>query len=136
MAKPPVDVTLTWRRNLTFDAQGGSHTVRIDSDNHEGVSPMYALAFALAGCMAVDVVLILQKGRHALSGLDVSFRGERAEGPPSYFTDITLHYSIVGTPPPEAVQRAIDLSREKYCSVLHTLRPDLRLTITHEITPG
>lgn len=135
MAKPPVDATVTWRRNLTFDAVAGSHTVRLDSDNHEGVSPMYALAFALCGCMAVDVVLILQKGRHGLSGLDIAFHGTRAEGPPAYFTDVTLHYRLVGSVPPEAVQRAIELSRDKYCSVLHTLRPDLRLTITHEITP-
>lgn len=136
MAKPPLDATLTWRRDLTFDATTGAHTVRIDGDNQQGVSPMYALAFALAGCMAVDVVMILEKGRHVLSSLDVRFHGVRAEGPPSYVTDVTLHYELVGTAPSEAVQRAIDLSRDKYCSVLHTLRPDLRLTITHAITAG
>jgi len=133
MAKPPVDATLTWRRELTFDAVAGPHTVRMDSHNHEGVSPMYALAFALCGCMAVDVVMILQKGRHDVAALDVKFHGVRAEGPPAYFTDIALHYDLVGSAPEEAVQRAIDLSRDKYCSVLHTLRPDIRLTITHDI---
>lgn len=134
MAKPPVEATLTWRGDLSFDATAGGHTVRLDSDNVAGVSPMYALAFALAGCMAVDVVMILTRGRHTIEALDVQFRGVRAEGPPSYFTDISLHYALVGSAPEEAVQRAIDLSRDKYCSVLHTLRPDLRLTVTHAIT--
>ncbi len=136
MARPPIQATLTWRGRLSFDAVAGNHTVRIDSDNSDGVSPMYALAFALAGCMAVDVVMILQKGRHDLTALDVQFSGARAEGPPAYFTDVTLHYALIGSAPDEAVQRAIDLSREKYCSVLHTLRSDLNLTITHEITAG
>jgi len=136
MGKPPVEATLTWRRDLTFDATAGPHTVRLDSDNHAGISPMYALAVALAGCMAVDVVMILQKGRHELTGLDVRIRGVRADGPPSYFTDVALHYDLVGEVPSAAVERAIALSRDKYCSVLHTLRPDLRLDITHAITPA
>ena len=135
MAKPPIDATLTWRRNLTFDAVAGPHTVRIDSDNHEGVSPMYALAFALCGCMAVDVVMILQKGRHPLSSLDVDFHGVRAEGPPAYFTDVRLHYRLVGGAPAEAVQRAIQLSRDKYCSVWQTLRQDLPFDTTYEVRP-
>lgn len=136
MAKPPIDVALTWRGSLAFDATAGAQTVRIDSDSSGGVSPMSALAFGLAGCMAVDVVMILTKGRHTLDALDVQFRGTRADGPPSYFTDVSLHYVLTGSAPAEAVQRAIDLSRDKYCSVLHTLRPDLRLTITSEIAEG
>lgn len=136
MARPPIDASLTWRGGLSFDATAGPHTVRIDSDNADGVSPMFALAFALASCMAVDVVMILTKGRHELTALDVRFHGTRAEGPPAYFTDVLLHYAIVGSAPEEAVRRAIDLSRDKYCSVLHTLRPDLRLTITHEMVAG
>jgi putative redox protein len=136
MARPPIEATLTWRGDLLFDATAGTHTVPIDSANAAGVSPMYALAFALAGCMAVDVVMILQKGRHDLTALEVRLRGVRALDPPAYFTDVTLHYVLVGSAPDDAVQRAIDLSREKYCSVLHTLRSDLTLTITHEITAG
>ena len=136
MTRPPIEATLTWRGDLLFDATAGAHTVPLDSDNAAGVSPMYALAFALAGCMAVDVVMILQKGRHDLTALEVRLRGMRAAGPPAYFTDVSLHYVLVGSAPDEAVQRAIDLSREKYCSVLHTLRSDLTLTVTHEITAG
>lgn len=135
MTKPPLEATLTWRGDLAFDASAVGHTVRLDSSNTTGASPMYALAFALAGCMAVDVVMILTKGRHELTALDVQFRGSRAEGPPAYFTEMTLHYELVGSAPEDAVQRAIELSREKYCSVLHSLRPDIRLTITHSITP-
>jgi putative redox protein len=136
MPKSPIQASLSWRGNLAFDATAGAHTVGIDSDGAHGVSPMQSLALALAGCMAVDVVLILTKGRHDLQSLDVRFEGTRAEGPPAYFTDITLHYTLVGNAPAQAVQRAIDLSRDTYCSVWHSLRPDTRLDVTFDITPA
>jgi putative redox protein len=136
MAKPPVQATLTWRGNLAFDATAGAQTIGIDSDTVAGVSPMQSLAFALAGCMAVDVVLILTKGRHALTSLEVRFEGTRAEGPPAYFTAVTLHYALATDAPATAVQRAIDLSRETYCSVWHSLRPDIRFDITFEVAPA
>ena len=99
------------------------------------IAALVALAFALASCMAVDVVMILTKGRHELHRLDVQFTGSRAEGPPSYFTDVTLHYELVGSAPEEAVRRAIALSRDKYCSVWHSLREDIELTSTFDVTP-
>jgi putative redox protein len=133
MAKPPVQATLTWRNGLAFDATAGAHTIGIDSDGTHGVSPMQSLAFALAGCMAVDVVLILTKGRHDLQELDVTLEGLRNDGTPGYFTDVRLHYAITGTVPADAVQRAIDLSRDKYCSVWHSMRQDIRLELTFDV---
>jgi putative redox protein len=88
---------------------------------------MQVLAESVAACMAIDVVLILTKGRHPLKGLHVSFSGERAPQPPKRFVSVTLKFRITGDVPAAAVERAIDLSRQTYCSVWHSLREDTRL---------
>jgi putative redox protein len=93
---------------------------------------MEALLLSVAGCMGIDVLMILEKGRVPVDELVVEVGGERAEGQPRRFTSLRLDYRIRG--PDEGdedrIQRAIDLSRDTYCSVLHTLRPDLELEIT------
>ncbi len=134
MSKPPIAIDLTWERDLVFSARSGTIELTIDSDGAAGVSPMQALAAGLAGCMAVDLVHILRKGRHDLQGLHARLTGRRAEQEPRRFVEITLHYTISGVVPDSAVQRAIDLSRDKYCSVWHSLRPDIALTVTFEST--
>ena len=85
--------------------------------------------------MAADVVDILRKGRHPLTALRATFTGARAEQPPRRFTHIELRFEIQGAVPPEAVERAIALSREKYCSVLHSFRQDIPVSISFEIKP-
>ena len=85
--------------------------------------------------MAADVVSILQKGRHPITGLRVSFSGERAPDPPRRFLKIILHFHVAGAVPPEAVTRAIDLSHEKYCSVWHSMRQDIDFVTTFDIHP-
>jgi putative redox protein len=100
------------------------------------VSPMQALAVALAGCMAMDVVHILRKGRHNLRGLRVQLTGQRAPEEPRRFTSIALHFLVSGTVASEQIQRAVSLSREKYCSVWSSMRQDIALDVTHEITSG
>jgi len=92
-------------------------------------------AVALAGCMAADVVDIIRKGRHPLTALHVTFTGTRAEQPPRRFVEISLRFDIQGAVPPEAVDRAIALSREKYCSVLHSFRQDIAFSTDFHITP-
>jgi putative redox protein len=87
----------------------------------------------LAGCMAADVVDIIRKGRHPLEALRVTFTGTRAEQPPRRFLAITLHFDLTGAVPGEAVERAISLSREKYCSVWHSFRQDITLSTTFVI---
>ena len=130
MAKPPVEVTLQWTRDLVFDTTIGSGAGPvIDSDGVAGASPVQALALALGSCMGVDVVMILQKGRQDLRALTVHVTGTRADGPPSYFTGFTMEYVVSGPVPDAAISRAVDLSREKYCSVWHSLRPDTPLDI-------
>ena len=105
----------------------------LDSASAAGPSPMQALGFALAGCMAMDVVHVLKKGRHDLRGLKTSLVAERAEDEPRRFTSVTLHFTVTGNVPPEPVQRAIDLSREKYCSVWNSLRQDIELKVTFTV---
>lgn len=131
--RPPLAAELVWAEQLRFGATSGPNAIVVDGDSAAGPSPMQLAAFGLCGCMAADVVSILQKGRHTFTAFRVSFRGDRAEHPPRHFTRISLHFHVIGPVPPDAVQRAIDLSREKYCSVLHSMRPDLDFVTSFEI---
>ena len=97
----------------------------LDSAGVAGPSPVQALAFALAGCMGMDVVHVLRKGRHDLRGLKIALTGERAQEDPHRFTALTLEFYITGPVPRDQIQRAIDLSHEKYCSVWHSMRQDI-----------
>ena len=136
MAAPLTTASLTWTRELQFTATSGHTTLTIDSRGEAGPSPVEALALAVAGCMAIDVADIIVKGRHDLRALDARVEGRRRDDPPRHFVSFTLHFTIAGTVPDHVVQRAIDLSRDKYCSVWHSLRADLELTTTFEVAPG
>ena len=134
-AKPPLVATLDWSGELRFDAKSGANTAVVDGDSRTGPSPTQHAAFGLAGCMAADVVDIIRKGRHPLRALRVTFTGERAENPPRRFVRIALRFQLEGAVPSQTVERAIALSREKYCSVWHSLRQDIELTTTFDIHP-
>ena len=95
-----------------------------------GLKPSDMLLLAAASCSAHDVVLILEKKREPLLGLEVTCTGEQQEQPPFIFTRIHLHYKLFGELNPEKVVRAIRLSEEKYCSVINTLKP--AVTVTHD----
>ncbi len=105
----------------------------LDSDGTAGPSPVEALAMALAGCMAIDVADIVMKGRHPFTALEATIVGQRREEPPRHFTGFTLHFIITGTVPGHAMARAIQLSRDKYCSVWHSLRQDLQCETSFEV---
>jgi putative redox protein len=92
------------------------------------------LAFALAGCMGMDVVHILRKGRFDLRGLTVALVAERAQEDPHRITAVTIDFSVAGAVPEAQVQRAIDLSHEKYCSVWHSMRQDIPFTTRFTIS--
>jgi putative redox protein len=85
--------------------------------------------------MSIDVVEILRKGRHPITGLDVAFQGERAPEPPHRFTSVTLIFTVHGDVPGDAVRRAIALSHEKYCSVSNSLRGDITFVTEFEVKP-
>lgn len=94
---------------------------------------MQALGFALAGCMSIDIVHILTKGRHSFAALRSHLVAERSPEEPHRFVSVTLQFIIEGDVPADAVERAIALSRDKYCSVWHSMRPEIAFTVTHDI---
>lgn len=85
--------------------------------------------------MTTDVVDILVKGRHPLTALHSHLVAGRAADDPHRFVSMTLHFTINGLVPPEAIERAIALSRDKYCSVWHSMRRDIAFTVTFDQRP-
>lgn len=132
-SKPPVEVELTWDGDLRFRGHAGQAPVVVDSDGLAGPSPVQSLALALAGCMSVDVVHILEKGRQPLRGLRAHLRAERAAEDPHRLVRVDLSFEVSGEIAPDKVERAIALSREKYCSVWHSLRPDIEFKTAFEV---
>src|SRR5262245_3137554 len=122
--KAPTTLELVWEHDLVLGGRSGNVSMTLDSAAVEGPSPVQALGFAIAGCMAMDVVHILRKARHDLKGLKVALTAERAQQDPHRITSVKLDYTITGNVPKDAVQRALDLSRDKYCSVWHSMRQD------------
>jgi putative redox protein len=103
----------------------------IDGRSEKGPGPMDSLLLSLAGCMAVDVQVILERSRVPLTGLEVEVVGERADTHPKRYTRIRMNYRVEG-PQDEhqaKLERAVSLSREAFCSVLHSLRPDIEIQI-------
>jgi putative redox protein len=135
-ARPPVTLDLTWEGELRFAGRAGQAEVVLDGAAVAGPSPTQALAFGLAGCMAIDVVHILTRGRHPLRGLRARLVGTRRDEEPRRFVTIDLHFEVTGDVPPAAVERAIALSRETYCSVWHSLRQDIAFTTAFEVVKG
>lgn len=130
------EAVLRWTgEDLVFrGSANGSPEVVVDSDNAVGTSPMRLLLLSVAGCMAVDVVMILRKSRVPVEELEVAVSGDRAENPPRKYESLRLVYRVRGPSDGDEakLQRAVDLSRDTYCSVLHSLRPDLDLDIRIE----
>jgi putative redox protein len=135
VAKPPIDLSITWDGELKFSAMRDRVPLVIDGKSTAGPSPVEALALGLAGCMAVDVVDILQKGRYGLNSLVADFTGVRAPEPPSRFTAIRLHFRLSTDAPGHAIDRAIELSHDKYCSVWHSMRQDIAFDTSYEVEP-
>jgi putative redox protein len=95
---------------------------------------MEMLLAGTGGCSAFDVVLILKKGRQAVSGCEVSLKAERADTDPKVFTHIHFHYRVTGKQlKPDAVARAIELSKEKYCSASIMMAETAKITHDFEI---
>jgi putative redox protein len=133
-------ITLEWKGNFRFEAKTPHGlTVNFDAPKKYGgdetsPSPMETLLACLAGCTSFDVVNILKKKRQDLSGYWVEVEGERRDEPPEVFTKIQIKYKIKGkNVSEEAVERAIQLSNEKYCSVGAMLKKTAEVTTSYEI---
>jgi len=123
--KAPTTLELVWERDLILAGHSGEVSLVLDSAGKAGPSPVQTLAFALAGCMGMDVVHILRKGRYPLRGLRIALVAERAQEDPHRITAVKIDFDITGDVPKDQIQRAIDLSHQKYCSVWHSMRQDI-----------
>ena len=130
---PIVKTTLVWKRDLVFTGttpQG--YEIEFDAQAQWGCKPTEALLLSLAGCMGIDVVSILAKMRITLASFRMEIEGERNPIPPQYYKAVEIVLYIAGKNlDPRKVERAIALSREKYCSVYNSLRPDLVLNVRY-----
>jgi len=125
---------------MSFLAETGSnHALVMDGAPEAGgrnlaPRPMEMVLVGTGGCSAFDVVMILKKGRHAISGCEVSLKAERAETDPKIFTRIHFHFRVSGKSlKPEAVARAIELSKDKFCSASIMLGKTAKITHDFEI---
>jgi putative redox protein len=127
-----VTVALDWvGEGLIFTGgAAGGPAIRVDGNGGQGPSPVQMLLLSLAGCAAADVVDILKKGRTTFEGLTVRLEGERVADPPRRFTAIRMVFETRGLAATDEtkLRRAITLSMEKYCSVLHTLKQDIEFS--------
>jgi putative redox protein len=129
-------VTLAWQERLVFrGGEPGGPMTTIDGDNTAAPGPMLTLLLAAAACTGADVVVILEKMRVALRECRIEASGVRREAEPRRYTAIHLEYHLRGEGIDESkARRAIGLSITKYCSVVHSLAPDIR--VTHGLTLG
>jgi putative redox protein len=138
-ADPRRSVRLDWTGSGLQFTGSGTHpatpTMEIDGDNATGPGPMLALLLAAAGCTAADVVLMLEKMRVGLVQLSVEVDGMRRDENPRRYETIHFRYRIAGDGIDDAkAQRAVSLSVEKYCSVVHTLASDVAISYDVEIS--
>lgn len=118
-----MECTVRWHEGMSFIAETGSgHLVAMDGAPEAGgrnlaPRPMELLLAGTGGCTSFDIVMILRKGRQVVSGCEVRIDAERAAEDPKVFTRIGMHFIVRGKGlKPEAVERAVKLSAEKYCS--------------------
>lgn len=149
-----MECTVSWtgalntRSGMGFVAETGSgHLVAMDGapdaakpemgGQNLAARPMELLLAGTGGCTAYDVVLILRRGRHQIKGCTVQLQSTRAETEPKVFTSIHMHFTVTGTGvPPAAVERAIALSHEKYCSASVMLGKTAAITTSFEVVEG
>lgn len=133
---------MRWRERMTFDGTTtGGHVVTVDAaaghgGDGRGPKPIELLLTALAGCSAMDVISILQKKREPVEGLEVLVEGTRAKEHPMIYTDIEVVYRVYGPVNPASIERAIELSRTKYCGVQAMLGQVARITDRYEVLAG
>ena len=146
-----MECTVSWtgatgaRSGMGFVAETGSGHVLVMDGAPDGAKPenggqnlaprpMETVLAGTGGCTAYDVVLILKRGRHQVRGCSVKLTTERAETDPKVFTKIHMHFTVTGKAvPPAAVQRAIAMSHEKYCSASIMLAKMAEITTSFEL---
>ncbi len=140
-----VDVNVHWTGDMQFvgESVDTGHSLVMDADKenggkNSGFRPMHLLLVALGGCTGMDVMSIMKKKRQEVTGLTINIGGERlAIKDPHVYTRVSVEYVFKGNKLSEsAVERAVKLSEEKYCSVMATLRPLAKIDISWRISEG
>lgn len=140
-----MECTINWMpaSGMAFSAETGSgHILTMDGAPDGGgrnlaPRPMETVLAGTGGCTAYDVVLILKRGRHDVRGCQVQVKAERAETDPKVFTTLHMHFVVTGRGLPQAaVQRAIQMSHEKYCSASIMLGKTAEITTSFEVIEG
>lgn len=125
--------TLTWDKDLIFigRTQRG-YEVEYDAQQQWGCSPTETLLLSVAGCMGIDMVSFLKKMKCEIKSYKMDIVGERNPTPPQYYTSIEMIISVSGAGlTAKKIERAISLSHEKYCSVYHSLRKDMKIKVDY-----
>jgi putative redox protein len=132
-----MEAKVTWKEDLTFIGTADSgFNIQIDTKkaaggNDSGLTPMELLAIGVAGCTAMDVISILTKKRQDVTQFEVQVHAQRADEYPKKFTAMNIEYVVTGKEvDPEALARAVELSEEKYCSAIASLRGNVEFTHT------
>ncbi len=127
--------TLTWDKELIFlgRTQRG-YEIDFDAQAQWGCIPTESLLMSVAGCLAIDVVSFLQKMKAEITQFRIDFTGERNPVPPQFYKSVEMVIHVSGENiTRKKMERVISLSQEKYCSVYHTLRNDLKVTVRYLI---
>ena len=128
-----IEANVQWMAEQRFEGVASSgHRLLLDADKKTASSPMELVLLGLCGCTAADVVAILGKKREPFTKLEVRAEAERAPSPPAVYTDIRLTYRVGGKVSHKAVEDAVRLSEEKYCSVAAMLRKTAKISCTIE----
>lgn len=132
---------VNWVDGMHFEATAGGHTLQMDAPppygTGTGMGPMTMLLAAMGGCTGMDIVDILKKQRQEITGLSITVTGERAGSYPMVYERIEVVYTVRGhNLSPEAVERAVRLSEEKYCSVGIMLGKTAQVSTRTEIVEG
>jgi putative redox protein len=132
---PVNKATLTWDRDLIFLGRTPrGFELDFDAEAQWGCIPTESLLLSIAGCLAIDVVSFVTKMKAKITKFKINIAGERNPTPPQYYTKVDLMLIIAGENiTPKKLDRAISLSQEKYCSVYHSLRKDLKVNVTYTI---
>lgn len=132
---PVTKGTVTWKEDLIFEARTQvGYDFEFDGKIQWGCAPTESLLLSLGGCMAIDVASFLKKMRVELSSFKIELTGQRNPTPPQYFKTIDISIHAAGRGLNEnKMKRAVSLSHEKYCSVYHSLRKDMKVNVEYVI---
>ncbi|HKQ86394.1 MAG TPA: OsmC family protein [Candidatus Acidoferrales bacterium] len=137
MISAKVQLTQPLKDERQFVGTTGSnhHIILDDAEGATGPKPIELAALALAGCTAFDVITMLRQKHHQrVTGYQVSVEADQAEAPPQVFKKVRIHHAVTGLEiDPEAVEKAIRLSEDKYCSVGAMIKQTAELDTTYEI---